>query len=74
MIIKSANIKNLDVKVNNIILFYGKNEGLKNELIDKLTKNEKISSYEEKEILSDKDVFLENIFNRSFLKRKKYYY
>ena len=71
MIIKSANIKNLDVKVNNIILFYGKNEGLKNELIDKLTKNEKISSYEEKEILSDKDVFLENIFNRSFFEEKK---
>ena len=71
MIIKSANIKNLDVKINNIILFYGKNEGLKNELIDKLTKNEKISSYEEKEILSDKDVFLENIFNRSFFEEKK---
>ena len=71
MIIKSANIKNLDVKVNNIILFYGKNEGLKNELIGKLTKNEKISSYEEKEILSDKDVFLENIFNRSFFEEKK---
>ena len=58
MIIKYFELKNL--KDKNIYLFYGVNNGLKDEIIkDKFKKNFKgeIINYEEKEILDNKDNF-----------------
>ena len=52
-------------------MLYGKNEGIKKEIINKLAKNEqKILSYEESEIL-DKDNFLESILNKSLFDERK---
>ena len=34
MIIKSFELNKIDLKLNKFILFYGKNEGLKNEALD----------------------------------------
>ena len=49
MIIKSYELNKLNLEKNRLILFYGKNEGLKNELINNLLKNkESITKYEEK--------------------------
>ena len=39
MIYKSFEINKIDQKINHTILFYGKNEGLKNEALDVLFKN-----------------------------------
>ena len=39
MIIKSYELNKLNLDKNKMILFYGKNEGLKNELINNLLKN-----------------------------------
>ena len=46
MIIKSFEIKKIDQNINNLILFYGKNEGLKKEALTILIKNkDNISNY-----------------------------
>ena len=66
MIIKSFEINKINIDNNNIILMYGKNEGLKKQITDKLTsKFTDIKTYEEKEILDNSNNFLENILNKS---------
>ena len=66
MIIKSFETNKINIHNNNIILMYGKNEGLKKEITDKLTsKFTDIKTYEEKEILDNSNNFLENILNKS---------
>jgi DNA polymerase-3 subunit delta len=66
MIIKSYEINKYKDK-SNYYLFYGKNEGLKNECIDEITinKQNKIFNYDEKQIQDDKETFFENILSIS---------
>ena len=72
MIIKSYELNKLNLDQNRLILFYGKNEGLKNESINNLLKNkETITKYEEKEILENTNIFLENIFSKSLFENEK---
>ena len=72
MIIKSFETNKIDVDKDKIILMYGKNEGLKKQLTDKLTsKFNDIETYEEKEILDNSNNFLENILNKSLFSEKQ---
>ena len=72
MIIKSFETNKINIDKNNIILMYGKNEGLKKQLTDKLTsKFNDIETYEEKEILDNSNNFLENILNKSLFSEKQ---
>ena len=72
MIIKSYELNKLNFDQNRLILFYGKNEGLKNETINDLIKNNKtIEKHEEKEILENTNIFLENIFSKSLFEKEK---
>ena len=72
MIIKSYEINKLNFDKNKLILFYGKNEGLKNETINNLLKNRgAITKYEEREILENTNNFLENIFSKSLFENEK---
>ena len=72
MIIKSFEIDKINTSKNNLILMYGKNEGLKKQLTDKLTSNfQDIEIYEEKEILDDSNNFLENFLNKSLFSKKQ---
>ena len=65
MILKSYEINKINQNINHFILFYGKNEGLKNEALNILVKNKKnISNYEEKEILDNENIFIENILSK----------
>ena len=62
MILKSFEIKKINQNINNLILFYGKNEGLKSEAINILVKDKSnISNYEEKEILDNENYFIKSI-------------
>jgi DNA polymerase-3 subunit delta len=73
MIIKSYEIKKINPEHNRFILFYGKNEGLKNEAFNILVKNKKnISNYDEKEILDNENVFIENILSKSLFEEEKF--
>jgi DNA polymerase-3 subunit delta len=72
MIIKSYEIKKINLKKNKCILFYGKNEGHKKESIDIIIeKKNTILNYDEKEILENQDYFIENILTKSLFEDEK---
>ena len=72
MIYRSFEINKINQNINHLILFYGKNEGLKNEALNILIKEKSnISNYDEKEILDNEDNFIENILSRSLFENKK---
>ncbi len=74
MILKSFQLKNININKNKFILFYGVNEGLKKEEISKLTikeKRENISKYEEKELIENSENFLDSIFSKSLFEDRK---
>ena len=73
MIVKSYDINKLNLKTFSLFLFYGKNQGLKNDALDILIKDKnKISSYDEKEILDNEDSFIENILSKSLFEQEKF--
>jgi DNA polymerase-3 subunit delta len=73
MIYKSFEINKIDKNLIHIILFYGKNEGLKNEALNVLIKDENnIQNYEEKEILNNVNSFIENILSKSLFEKEKF--
>ena len=72
MIIKSFEQNKIDFNKSRLVLLYGKNEGLKNEMSNNLIKFSKnVSKYEEKEILENSNIFLENIFSKSLFESEK---
>jgi DNA polymerase-3 subunit delta len=74
MILKSYETKKIDINKNNIILFYGQNEGGKKEEISKiisLNDDKSLFSYDEKEILENIEIFYNNIFSGSLFENKK---
>jgi len=73
MIIKSYELNKINLKKNNIYLLYGENEGLKNKVINETFKefSKNNHKYDEKEILDNKENFLNNIFLKSFFETKK---
>jgi DNA polymerase-3 subunit delta len=74
MIVKSYELNKINLKDKNFFLFYGNNEGLKEEVIKSLfEKNylDKIYRYEEKEILDKKDDFYNSLLTKSFFDNSK---
>ncbi len=72
MILKFFETQKIDKNINHLLLFYGKNEGLKNETIKILIKDKNnISNYEEKEILDNENNFIENILSKSLFEQEK---
>ena len=72
MIIKYFEINKINLDLNKLYLFYGKNDGLKNEFTANIIKNKKnIFNYEEKDILDDKDKFIENLLTKSLFDDQK---
>ena len=68
MIVKSYSTAKLNIIKNPYILLYGVNDGSKKIEINKLLKNiekNKIFSYEEKDILDNENIFIENILSKS---------
>ena len=72
MILKFFELKKINLNINKIILFYGKNEGLKKQEINNLIKGKKeVFYYEEKEILENKNNFTQSIFTKSLFEDEK---
>ena len=73
MILKSYEVNRINQNINHIILFYGKNEGLKNEALNVLIKDKKNNSnYEEKEIIDNENNFIESILSKSLFEKEKF--
>ena len=74
MIIKSFELNKLELNNYKFYLFYGDNEGSKEEAIKKVFEQnylDKIYRYEEKEILDNIDNFFNSILTRSFFDNEK---
>ena len=72
MIIKSFEIKKINQNKPNIILIYGENEGLKNNILENLITDKKnILKYEEKDILDNNNEFIESVYSKSLFEDKK---
>jgi DNA polymerase III subunit delta len=74
MILKAYEIKKIDTSKNNIILFYGQNQGAKKDEIEKLLfkdKEKNFSSYDEKQILENTEIFYDEILSKSLFEDKK---
>ena len=74
MIIKSFELNKIKIKDYKLYLFYGDNEGLKEEtIINLFEKNyqNKIHRYEEKEILDNINSFFNSVLTKSFFDKEK---
>ena len=73
MIIKTYELNKVNFHTNNFALFYGQNEGFKNEEIQKIQSKIQIpvSYYDEKQILENRELFYENILTGSLFDDKK---
>ena len=72
MIIKYYETNKISLDKNKFLLFYGKNEGYKAEIIKNLIKNrQNVSTYEEKEILENSDEFKESLISKSLFENEK---
>ena len=74
MIFKNFQLENLDLNKFQFYLFYGKNDGLQNELIKKYVINKfggEISKYDEHELLTNKQIVTEELLNKSLFSNKK---
>ena len=74
MIQKAFEINKIDLNKYKLYLFYGENEGYKNEIIknkfEKIYTNQ-IYKYDEKEILEKKNEFFNSILSKSFFESEK---
>ena len=74
MIVKSFELNKLNLNKHNFYLFYGDNEGLKEESIRSLFEQnylDKIYRYEEKEVLDSKNNFFNGVLTKSFFDNEK---
>jgi DNA polymerase-3 subunit delta len=74
MIVKSFDFLRFNLNENYFFLFYGENEGYKNEIIEEKFKklyDDNIYIYEENEVLKNEEVFFNNILSKSFFENKK---
>tara|TARA_B100000900_G_scaffold118997_1_gene100298 strand:+ start:4312 stop:5301 length:990 start_codon:yes stop_codon:yes gene_type:complete len=72
VIVKYFEIKKINIKLNKIILLYGKNDGLKDEATNFLIKKDTVVSvYEESNILDSPESFIESLKSKSLFEEKK---
>ncbi len=73
MIIKTYDLSKLDLIKNNIFLFYGQNQGAKEEEIDKIINKNKIlvNKYDEKQVLENTENIQNELFSQSLFEEKK---
>ena len=73
MIVKTYEVSHKKFDKQNFFLIYGENEGQKSEIIQILKKNfkGKIENYDENQILKNKELFYEKIFNQSLFESEK---
>ena len=74
MIIKFYEINKIDLEKNKFILFYGKNDGFKEDEINKISlkfKNNTTFKYDEKYILDNEELIFNEILSDSLFEKKK---
>ena len=74
MILKSFETKKINININKIVLFYGQNEGFKEEEILKIliiNKDKNLTRYDEKQILDNSEIIYNDILSKSLFEKEK---
>lgn len=74
MILKTYEANKINIDKHKLVLFYGENQGAKEEQIDKIkkiNKNKSFFKYDEKQILENTDVFYNEILSGSLFENDK---
>ena len=74
MILKSFELEKIKIEDKNFFLFYGENQGHKNQIIEEKFKKkykENTYYYDENEILNNENNFFNNILSKSFFENEK---
>ena len=74
MIVKEFEFNKININNYNLYLFHGKNEGLKKEIISQIiSKNEnlEIQKLDEKQILENQELFIDEVLSNSLFSNKK---
>ena len=74
MILKSYETKKINININKIVLFYGQNEGYKEEEVLKIllvNKDKNLTKYDEKQILDNSEIFYNDILSKSLFEKEK---
>ena len=73
MILKYFELNRLNLEITNFLLFHGKNEGYKNEEINKITNkfNIQVKNYDEKQVIDNTEEFFVNNLNKSLFESDK---
>ena len=74
MIFKAYELEKINLKKTKYFLLYGENQGHKSEIIEKKFKSnfpESFNSYEEKEIIDNRENFFNEILTKSFFEKEK---
>ena len=74
MILKSYETKKINININKIVLFYGQNEGFKEEEVLKIllvNKDKNLTKYDEKQILDNSEIFYNDILSKSLFEKEK---
>ena len=72
MILKFFEINKIDIEKFKCLLFYGKNDGFKNEIIQKILKKRvNISKFDQNEILENQNTFINGISSQSLFEKEK---
>jgi len=73
MIVKAFEVHKINLSTNKFFLLYGENSGFKDEVVKKIEKNftNNIFRYDEKEILENKENFLNGILSKSLFENEK---
>ena len=74
MILKAFEINKINSIKKKYFLFYGENEGFKNQVIKEkfeVSFTNEIYRYDEKDLLDNENLFFENILNKSFFETEK---
>jgi len=74
MILKSYEVNKIDINKSNFLLFYGQNQGAKEEEISKIlekNKDKTLSRYEEKQILENNEDFFNSIMSNALFDNQK---
>ena len=74
MIVRPFELEKINIKEKNNFLFYGENQGHKDELIEKKFKKlfpENTYIYDENEVLKDQENFFNEVLSKSFFDKEK---
>ena len=72
MIIKSFETNKINFNNSNLLLLYGKNEGLKSYVVKGIIKDKNnVFSYDEKELLDNLNFFFETVLSKSLFEKEK---